>query len=186
MTITWPSERMSGTGLGQFGVAAAALVLGVLSLRRWGLSYLAPMASNWTPLLVGFSALFACGFALFGIVRRREYPWIIGFAAVALPLFQPSLAPYRLTDRVVFGIRDLALIAVAVLFVARAIKSTDELERRVHLEALAWSYPVVLTALIAYAMAQDLLPPLRGPWVASAMLATWTAAWVFVSLRYQR
>ena len=44
----------------------------------------------------------------------------------------------------------------------------------------------MLVALIAYALAEDVLPALRGPWVASALLGSWVVAWVAASIRYQR
>jgi hypothetical protein len=149
------------------------------------LIYLAP-PRVWLPLfLFGVTALGACGFALFRIVRRREYPWILAFAAIALPLFEPSRAPYAVGDRVVMAVRDLALAGATVAYVIRALLQADELERRVHLQALSWSYAVVVLALVTHALIEDVLP-LRGTWVASAMLATWFLAWLVASMRYQR
>ena len=184
MSIHWPSERISRAGLLEFVMATVALGVGHVALQRAGLSYLAPSTSTW--LAVGLAALVACGYALFRIVRRREYPWIIAFAAFAMPFYEPSQAPYGVADRVVFAVRDLVLLAVVILFLARAVRTGDELERRVQLEGLAWSYPVVLLALISYALVEDVLPPLRGVWVASAMLASWAVAWAYTSYRYQR
>lgn len=186
MSIPWPSERASRTGLAESLGAALSLLIGVTALRRFGLTYLSPFSTNWGPFAVGFLALSACGFLLYRLVKRREYPWIIAAAALALPLFHPSEAPYGPVDRAVFAVRDMALIAVVVVFVLRTMRSTDELEQRIHLRALAWSYSVVLIALIAYAMAEDLLPPLRGAWVASGMLGSWVVAWLLASVRYQR
>ena len=185
MPIPWPSERISRAGLVEFLIAVAGLVFGVVTLRQAGLTYITSTNSKWL-LPTGLAALAVCGFALFRIVKRREYPWIVAFAAVALPLYEPSQAPYGLADRVVFAIRDLALLAAAVFFLARALRATDELEHRIQLEGLAWSYSVVLVALIAYALAEDILPPLRGVWVASLMLASWALAWAYTSFRYQR
>jgi hypothetical protein len=186
MSIPWPSERVSRTGLAESLAAALSLLVGVTALRRFGLAYPSPLSSHWGPFAVGLLALSLCGFLLYRLVKRREYPWIIAAAALALPLFQPSEAPYNSVDRAVFAVRDLALVAVVVGFVLRTMRSTDELEQRIHLRALAWSYSVVLIALIAYAMAEDLLPPLRGAWVASGMLGSWVVAWFLASARYQR
>lgn len=178
------SERMSRRGSLHFAVTAIGLPLGVYALRRAGLNYLAPGAK---PLLVlGFALLIACGFSLFSIIKRREYPWLLAFAAIALPLFEPSIAPYSVGDRAVMAIRDLVLVGVAVVFLARAIGRADELERRTHLEALSWSYTIIVVALVCEALVEDVLPPIRGTWVASAMLGTWFIAWVVASLRYQR
>jgi hypothetical protein len=184
LSLHLPNERMSRKGSIAFAVTAIALPFGVYALRRAGLNYLAPGAK--VLLVLGFAALVACGFGLFSIIKRREYPWLLAFAAIALPLFSPSQAPYDVIDRVVFAIRDLALVGVAVIFLARAIGRADELERRTHLEALSWSYTIVVVALVCEALVEDLLPPIRGTWIASGMLATWFIAWVVASLRYQR
>jgi hypothetical protein len=93
---------------------------------------------------------------------------------------------YGPVDRAVFALRDLALLGLAVAFALRAMKRTDELEQRIHSRALAWSYAAALVVLIAHALAEDVLPPLRGTWVASAMLGTWVVAWILTSIRYQQ
>lgn len=186
MALHWTSERMSRRGLAEFAVAAIGLPIGVLTLRRAGLAYLGPLSSTAPLFLIGFGALIACGFCLFAIARRHEYPWILAFAAIALPLFEPSAAPYGVGDRVLMALRDLALVGAAVAFLAGAIRRSDELERRTHLEALSWSYALVVVALVALALIEDVLPPLRGTWIASGMLATWFLAWVAASSRYQR
>jgi len=187
MAIPWPSERVFRMGLVEFLAAALSLVVGVGSLRRGGLIYMSPLPSTRVLFAVGFLGLIAFGFLLFRLVRRREYPWILGLAAVALPLFQPSQTPFNgLTDRIVLSIRDLALLGVAFYFLLRTMKTTDEMEQRIHLRALAWSYGLTLFVLIGYAVAEDVLPPLRGTWVASGMLGSWVVAWLATSIRYQR
>lgn len=84
------------------------------------------------------------------------------------------------------AVRDLTIVAATIFFVGRILRTSDELERRVHLEAFMSAFTVVFVALILYASAEDVLPALRGPWVASAMLATWALAWIRACLRYQR
>lgn len=185
MPIAWPSERVTRAGLAELAVAAVTLPAGVLTLRRAGLASRTPDAF-WPLLAGGMAALVVCGVAVYRFVRRREYPWVLAFAAVALPLFEPAQAPYHLADRVVMGTRDLVLVGAAVFFLFRTIRGADELERRVHLEALAGSYTAVVVALVALALVEDQLPPLRGTWVASAMLGSWVVAWLASSLRYQR
>jgi hypothetical protein len=180
-----PSERISRIGVAEFIGAAATLVAGTLLLRRAGLSYLERPYSYYF-FFPGVAALFTSGWLVFRIVRRGEYPWVFGLAAIALPLFQPSVAPYTVRFRVVVAIRDLALISTAVLFVARSIRRADELERRVHVQAVSWSYIAIVLALVSYAMFEDVLPPLHATWVASALLASWMVAWAYESARYQR
>lgn len=186
MSIPWPSERASRTGLAEFLVAAVMLVTGVVVMRQTLLDYARPGAMRF--VLVGFAALVACGFAAYRIVRRREYPWILGLAAVGLVFYEPIPGAFggSVFWRLTTTARDLALVGAAVYFLVRTMRSGDELERSIQLQALSWSYSVVLVALIAYALAEDVLPPLRGPWVASALLGSWVVAWVVASIRYQR
>lgn len=183
MSLYWPSDRMSRRGLADFFVAAAALPFGIWMLHRAGAP---PAAVRGSLMLVGFLALVACGFCVFRIVRRGEYPWIVALAAIALPLFQPASAPYGVVDRVVFALRDLVLVGATIVFVVRGIRRGDELERRTHLQALSWSYAIVIAGLVCLAFVEDVLPPVRGTWIASAMLAIWFVAWVAASIRYQQ
>ena len=191
MSIPWPSERASRMGLAEFLVAAVMLVAGVVVMRRTLLDYTSPDAIRG--VLAGFGALVASGLAAYRIVRRREYPWILGLAAVGLPFYEPIPGAFgppgalgTLFWRLTTSARDFALVAAAAYFLARTMRAADELERRIQLEALSWSYSIVLVALIAHALAEDVLPPLRGPWVASALLGSWVLAWLVASLRYQR
>lgn len=181
----WPTERASRQGLVEFGVAAILLPAGMLLLEQAGIRYL-DRASSLPRFFGGLALLVGFGAAAFRIARRREYPWLLALAAVALPLFDPTLAPYHGGFRVLVGARDLVLIGATVLFVAQSIRRADELERRIHLEALAWSYTAVLVILLIQAMAADVLPPLRATWIASGLLAGWVAAWLATSARYQQ
>jgi hypothetical protein len=185
MILKWPSERITRTGLMEFALAAAGLIAGIFALRRAGVTYLRPGVTGTPMFVFGLAALILCAFALFRIVRRGEYPWILAFAAIALPLFEPSQAPYVFRDRVVMGVRDLALVGATVVYVIRALFRSDELERRTHLEALSWSYAVVVLALVCHALLEDVVP-LRGTWIGSAMLGSWFVAWIIASMRYQR
>jgi hypothetical protein len=181
----WPTERASRRGLVDCVVAAAAFPAAFFLWQAAGVRYLDKDAS--LPLFVGgviCLALFGAG--VFRIARRREYPWLVAIAAVALPFFDPTEAPYHGTTRVVFAARDLVLIVIGIAFVAQSIQRADELERRIHLQALAWSYTVVVVLLLIQAMAADSLPPLRATWIASALLIGWVAAWIVTSIRYQR
>jgi hypothetical protein len=181
----WLSERASRQGLVEFAAGAIMFPAGVLLLEQAGTRYL-DKASSLPSFLGGLVLLVLFGVAAFRIARRREYPWLLALAAVALPLFDPTQAPYHGGFRFLVAARDVVLIAATVVFVAQSIQRADELERRIHLEALAWSYTAVVVMLLVQAMAADVLPPLRATWVASGMLAGWVAAWLVTSVRYQR
>jgi len=180
-----PSERISRAGVAEFIGAAVGLVGGTLLLQNAGRIYLEHPQSYYF-FLAGAAALSAAGILVFRIVRRGEYPWIFGLAAIVLPLFQPSAAPYTIGFRLVVAIRDLGLMATAVIFVERSISRGDELEQHVHVRAVSWSYVAIVVVLVSYAMFEDLLPPLHATWVASALLASWMVAWVYESARYQQ
>ncbi|MCM2257687.1 MAG: hypothetical protein NDJ94_18795 [Vicinamibacteria bacterium] len=184
MAIPWPSERASRVGLAEFLVAAATLLLGVALTRQHHPDYTSPAALR--VVLGGLAALAVCGLAAYRIVRRREYPWLLGLVAIGLLFYEPLPSPYLIVDRVVMSVRDLLLTGASVYFIARTMRSADELERRIQLESLSWSYSIVLVALIGHALLADLLPPLRGPQVASALIASWLVAWLVASIRYQR
>jgi hypothetical protein len=181
----WPTERASRAGLLEFAAGVVLLPAGVLLLQQAGLTYL-DRARSLPRFSIGAGCLLLFGLVVFRIARRRAYPWLLGLAAVALPFFDPTQAPYRGGFRSLVAVRDVVLILAALLFVASAARSRDELQRRIHLEALGWSYTAVLLLLLVQAMAADLLPPLHATWVASAMLAGWVVAWLVGSLRYAR
>ncbi len=181
----WPTARASRQGLVEFVVAAILFPAAVWLLREAGLRYL-DKASSLPLFWTGVTLLVPFGVAVFRIARRREYPWLLALAAVALPLFDPTQAPYGAWQRVLMAARDLALIGATVWFVVRSMRLADELELRIHHEAVAWSYTAVLVLLLVQAMAADVLPPLRATWVASGLLAGWVAAWLVTSVRYQQ
>ena len=164
-------------------ITSRSLPAGVLLLRQAGLRYLdhpaSPLFWAGVPLLVLFGAV------AFRIARRREYPWLLALAAAGLPLFDPTQAPYTGGFRVIVGVRDLLLIGATVIFIAQSIHRADELERKIHLEALAASYTTVVVLLLIQAMAADVLPPLRATWVASGLLIGWVVAWLVTSWRYR-
>jgi uncharacterized membrane protein len=181
----WPTERASRRGLVECGIAAIAFPAAVFLWQTAGVRYLDKAASlPW--FLGGLACLVLFGVAVFRIAKRREYPWLVAIAAVALPFFDPTQAPYHSTTRAVAAVRDLVLIVTTAAFIAQSVRRSDELEQRIHLQALAWSYTIVVVLLLIQAMAADLLPPLRATWIASALLAGWVAAWVVTSFRYVR
>lgn len=180
----WSTERASVVGLIEFAAGAILLPTGVLLLRQAGLRYLDHPAS--TLFWAGVILLVLFGAAAFRIARRREYPWLLALVAVGLPLFDPTQAPYTAGFRVIVAIRDVLLIGATVIFIAQSIKRADELERKIHLEALAASYTTVVILLLIQAMAADVLPPLRATWVASGLLVGWVVAWLVTSWRYHQ
>jgi hypothetical protein len=184
--MMWPIAHASRKGLVEFVFGAIFFPAGVLLLQQAGVRSPEGVAATRPFALAGMLLLVAVGVVVFRIVRRREYPWLLALAAIALPFFDPTQAPYHGGFRVVVGVRDLVLIGVTAIFIAQSIRRADELERKIHLEALAWSYTIGIVLLLVYAMAADVLPPLRGSWVASGLLAAWVLSWLATSVWYQR
>ena len=79
----WPTERASRQGLIDFLVAAILFLPAVLLLREAGLRYL-DQAASLPPFWTGGALLIPVGVAVFRTARRREYPWLLALAAVAL------------------------------------------------------------------------------------------------------
>jgi hypothetical protein len=180
----WSTERASVVGFVECAAGAILLPAGVLLTRQAGLRYLDHRAAS--PLFwAGVALLGLFGAAAFRIARRREYPWLLALIAVALPMFDPTQAPYTGGFRVIVAVRDIVLIGATIIFIAQSIQRADELERKIHLEALAASYTIVVILLLIQAMAADVLPPLRATWVASALLIGWVVAWLVTSWRYR-
>lgn len=181
----WPTERASRRGLLECIVAVIAFPAAFFLWQHAGVIYTDKAASMpW--FWAGLASLIVFGICVFRIAKRREYPWLIAVLAAALPLFDPTKAPYNHTQRAVIGIRDVFLIVGVAAFIAQSMQRGDELERRIHLQALSWSFTIVVVLLLIQAMAADVLPPLRATWIAAALLISWVAAWVVMSMRYER
>jgi hypothetical protein len=166
-------------------VATGGLWAGLALLLHFGRHYLDPGWVLRVAALAGLVGLALAGWMVGRLVRRADYPWLMFVAAIAIPLFQPHNKPDTLFWRLFGGATGLVLVLVAVLAFVRMISRTDELERRINQEALAFAFGVSLLLAMAYALLQDLLPPLSGLWVAAAMIASWLVGWNLAVRRYR-
>lgn len=175
---------MSKAGLVPASVAAVGLWLGQALLLHFGRHYLDPTFGGYG--VAGALLLVVAAAATAWLVRRADYPWLMLVAAAALPLYEPQNTTDRLPwvrmASVAFG---LALVVVAVYAFVRMVRRTDELERRVNQEALAFAFAVSLVLAVGWSLLQAVLPPLRGIWVAAAMIATWLVGWNAAVRRYR-
>jgi len=175
---------MSKEGFAPAVVATAGLWLGQSLLLHFGRHYLDPGLGVYG--LAGAASMAAAGAAAVRLVRRADYPWLMFVAAAALPLYQGQNTTDRLAwVRVGSALFALALVALAVWAFARMVRRTDELERRINQEALAFAFAVSLLLVVGWSLLQELLPPLRGLWVATAMIATWLLGWNSSVRRYR-
>ena len=176
---------MSRRGLWPAVVAAAGLWGGLALVLRAGHLSTAPGREFAASLLAGFLLLVLAGWLVQRLARRRDYPWLMFVAAVAIPLYEPQAKPDTLFWRLTSGAYGLALVLVAVYAFARMVRRTDELERRVNHEALSFAFAASLVLVMAWSLLQDVLPPLQGLWVASAMIAAWLVGWNAAVRRYR-
>lgn len=176
---------MSREGSAPAVVAAGAVWLGEILLLNFGRHYQDPGWAVRGLALAGLACLLLAATAAVRLVRHAEYPWLMFVAAVLIPLYQPQNKPDVLAWRLVGAGYGLALVLVAVFAFVRMVARTDELERRINLEALAFAFSVSLVLVMAYALLQDLLPVLQGLWVASGMILTWLVGWNLASRRYR-
>jgi hypothetical protein len=176
---------MSRAGLVPALIATGGLWAGLALLLHFGRHYHEPGWALRSAALAGLVGLALAGWMVGRLVRRADYPWLMFVAAIAIPLFQPHNKPDTLFWRLFGGASGLVLVLVAVHAFVRLISRTDELERRINQEALAFAFGVSLLLALAYALLQDLLPPLSGLWVAAAMIASWLVGWNLAVRRYR-
>ena len=178
------SYGMSKEGLVPAVVATAGLWVGQSLLLHFGRHYLDPGLGGYG--LAGAAFLVVAAAAAVRLARRADYPWLMFVAAAALPLYQAQNTTDRLSwVRVASALYGLALVVVAVYAFVRMVRRTDELERRINQEALAFAFAVSLVLAVGWSLLQELLPPLRGLWVATAMIATWLVGWNAAVRRYR-
>jgi hypothetical protein len=182
MTHPW---GMSREGIVPAVVASLSLWAGLALALRYGNRYLDADGALLASLLGGSLLLVLAGVMIARLAGRRDYPWLMFVAAVAIPLYEPQAKPDTLFWRVFSGAYGLSLVLGAVYAFVRMVRRTDELERRVNQEALSFAFAASLVLVMAWSLLQDALPPLRGLWVASAMIAAWLVGWNAAVRRYR-
>jgi hypothetical protein len=137
-------------------------------------------------IVAGHLVFALAGWMVYRLIRRRDYPWLMFVAASALPLYRAQNTTDRLAwVRAASVVLALALVVVAVYAFVRMVRGTDELERRVNQEALAFAFVATLVLVVGWSLLQEVLPPLRGLWVASAMIVAWLVGWNAAVRRYR-
>lgn len=176
---------MSQQGFAPAVLASAGLIVGRALVAFFGRHCHEPGWSFRAAYLFGFLGLVLAGWMATRLVRRGDYPWLMFVSVAALPLFEPQNKPDVLFWRLFGAGYGLVLVAVAVYAFVRMVARTDELERRVNQEALAFAFGSSIVLAIAYSLLQDLLPALQGLWVAAAMAVTWLIGWNLSWRRYR-
>ncbi len=176
---------MSRDGLVPAVLAVAGLHGGVALLVFFGRHYHIPAWQFGAAYLTGALGLVLAVWVTARLARRGDYPWLMVVAALALPMFQPQSKPDSVFWRRFGAVYGLVLVAIAVYAFVRMVSRTDELERRVNQEALAFAFATSLVLAITYSLFRELLPELQGVWVAAGMIATWLVGWNLAWRRYR-
>lgn len=145
----------------------------------------APAPTDWAMLLAGLASILVAGVAAWMLARAGRYAWLLPLAASNLLLLQPGRAGDARTWRLEWGVMGLVWTLAAVLVFARLLWSSDELERRLHLEGASIALAFGLVASVVYALFETRLPELRGQWVAVALLLAWWAGYLMSARRYR-
>jgi hypothetical protein len=187
------ASRSSG-GSTLAGVTALAS-LGLLAwvAPRIGLEYIGIEAARarllWGLVLLAFVGATV---SLLALLRRRAYRWLAAAAAFSLVAFDPGQYPSGvrwpwggLRQRIGWATYVFVLLAASIAAVGWMVRRTDELEQRVNLQALAFAFGLTLAVALAWALLEDVLPPLRAAWVVVLMAAGWVGGAALVARRYR-
>lgn len=184
MTNTDPRPQSTYSGVAWFALAAAGSVLGWWLARLAGLENYRPGPVYPLLLAASLAAVIVAGLAGWRLTRQRDYPWLLPLAALNLVLLQPGRVQIS-TWRLEWGVFGLGWTLLAVMLFLRLLRRTDELERRIHLEGAAIGLALAVPAATIFALFEQLLPPLRGHWVAVALLLAWWSGWLVAAARYR-
>lgn len=176
---------MSREGLLPAALATLGLWAGLALVLHVGRHYHDTSTANVALFCAGVLGLALAGWMVQRLVRRADYPWLMFLAAVAIPLYEPQNKPDTRFWSLFSAVYGLVLVLVAVYAFVRMIARTDELERRINQEALAFAFGVSLVLAMSHSLLRELLPPLTGLWVAAAMIAAWLVGWNLAVRRYR-
>jgi hypothetical protein len=185
MTKVDPKPRLMDSGALWFAVSGGCSMAGVWLGRHAGLRNYAPGAAYRLMVLASLALLVLAGLAAWQLFRRRADSWLLPLAALNLLLLEPGRAGDVATWRLEWGVFGLAWTLIAVLLFTRLLRRTDELQRHIHLEGAAIGLGLALIAATAYALFEQLLPPLRAQWVVMALLLLWWGGWLATARRYR-
>ena len=106
--------------------------------------------------------------------------------AVLLPL---SIFAFRATDiawlRVIFALVPIIPTALGLLAITRGIRTMDELERRIHFEAVAFAFGATALLTFAYGLLENVaFPPASWTFILPFMVVMWTLGQALARRRY--
>ena len=105
---------------------------------------------------------------------------------VLLPL---SVFAYRATDqdslRVVFAIVPVIPTVLGLVAILRAIRRMDELEKRIHFEAIAFAFAATAMLTFTYGLLETVaFPRISLTWILPLMIVLWTLGQALARRRY--
>lgn len=161
-----------------------------LLVKLWGRIEKTGAPSFAPMLLVGAAAAAAAaGLTLWRLARREEYwPVFIGGAVAFASFFRFDDQP--IAARTVLEKPLIVLALVPAAFATWAflgmIRETDELERRINYQALAFGFGVTFALTLVYSVLEDLgLPRISSVWWWLALAVFWAVGITVYARKYR-
>ena len=120
--------------------------------------------------------------------RRRFLTFAIGVALLIVAgAWVGRQLPLRSPGRIAIALLQGAASAALVVAIARPMRRYDELQRRIHLEALAFAFAATAILGTAYGFLINAgLPEIDwGAWIWPGMVALWVVGLVIANRRYR-
>jgi hypothetical protein len=128
---------------------------------------------------------------------RRRQAWVryVVDVAVAMGIGYPALVLLSVwflrshpgsVWRYAVAVAPMAPVLWLAFAAVRFLHQADELERRIQLEAIAFSFVVTAVGTLSYAFLQSAgLPPLNPWWIWIVMTALWAGGVMTLKIRYR-
>lgn len=192
LTACGPTGRVTKEAMREVLVVYACAIAIRIAAKVWArLSLKGELTPSTSALLLG-GALLAVGYAAFlfwRMVRRKDYWPIFGGGAAAFAAFfrfdKVPIAAGTVLEKPLILLPILPAALATWAFLAM-IRETDELERRINYQALAFAFVVTFSACLAWALLEDLgLPRISSFYWWLVLAISWGAGLTIYSRRYR-
>jgi hypothetical protein len=191
-TACGPAGKLSREAIRELLLVYASTITIRIFLKAWArLTARGQLEPALGVLLIAGAVILAgvATFLFWRMIRRRDY-WAV-FLAGALGFVsffrfdaEPIAAGSALEKPLV--LLPLLPAAVAVWAFAAMVRQTDELERRILYQALAFGFAVTFASTLAYSVFEDLgLPRISSFWWWMVLAVSWSAGLTIYSRKYR-
>lgn len=191
-TACGPAAKLSREAIQEISLIYAAAIAIRLLVKVWSRLHVAGRLSTTGDLLFLGGGTVAATVAVFyfsHITRRRDYwPAFIAGALAFTAFFRFDKVPLAhgtSVEKVMVFVPILPATVATWAFFAM-LRDADELERRIHHQALAFAFTVTFAACLAYSLLEDLgLPPISAFWWWFIAAMSWGVGLTIYSRKYR-